>query len=154
MAEGTASNNQDWHIPAILVAVIVMLGLIGAVIVGVRALGSDDDSVAAQLERWSSCLRSEGANVPLVESLRDGGFRVTVDGSLVHGGLDKDSLGPALDECEDQAPETVRNLMNIINGFTSLPIDGFGPGMFEFDGSSGFPFADVDEFFDQRDTHA
>ena len=150
MADVT-SENQDWHVPAILVAIIVTLGLIVAIVVGVRAAGSDDDSVAAQLERWSSCLRSEGANVPLVESLRDGGFRITVDGSLVEDGIDGDALGRAIAECEEKAPDSVRRVMSLLSGFSDLPFGDFGSGMFGLDEARGLPFFSFDEAPGYRD---
>ena len=127
-----ALNSKDWLVPAILVAIAVVLALIIGIVAGVRA-GDDDDSVAGQLERWSSCLRSNGANVPLVESLRGGGFRVTVDGSLVEDGLDTEALRPALENCKEEAPEGVQKVMTLIDGFSDLPFDWSRAGAFEFD---------------------
>lgn len=116
------SDSRDWLVPAILVGIAAVLILIVGVVVGVRA-GGDDDSVAGQLERWSSCLRSEGANVPLVESLRGGGFRVTVDGSLVEEGIDSEALRPAMESCAEEAPEGVQKVMTLIDGFSNFPFD-------------------------------
>jgi len=131
-SNSSASISNDWLVPAILVAVAVALALIIAIVAGVRG-GGDDDSVAGQLERWSSCLRSEGANVPLVETLRGGGFRVSVDGSLVEDGLDMEALRPALESCEDEAPEGVQKVMTLIDGFSDLPFSWLDSGAFDFD---------------------
>ncbi len=136
-------GSDDWLVPAILVAIVVVLALVIGIIAGVRA-GDGDDSVAGQLERWSSCLRSQGANVPLVESLRDGGFRVTVDGSLVEDGIDMESLRPALDHCEDDAPEGVRKFMTLLDGLSAFPFGGFGTDVFDFDEARGAPFGRSD----------
>lgn len=120
------SESPDWLVPAILVGIVVALAVIIGVVVGVRAGGGDDDSVAGQLEQWSSCLRSEGANVPLVETVRGGGFRITVDGSLVEEGIDMQALQPALAECHDEAPEGVQKVLTMIDGFSNLPFGQFG----------------------------
>jgi hypothetical protein len=137
MTDGTSPENQDWFVPAILVAVVVVLAVIVGIVIGVRAGGRNDDSVAGQLERWSSCLRSEGANVPLVESVRGGGFRVTVDGSLLDEGFDHEALGHALDVCESEAPEGVRQILSLLDTLPQVPFSGFGSGAFGFDGEQG-----------------
>lgn len=120
-SSGEDSGRPDWLIPAILVGFIVLVALFVGVVLGARGAGSDDDAVAVQLERWSSCLRSEGANVPLVESLRDGGFRITVDGSLVEEGIDTEALGPALEACEEDAPDYLRRMMLLLEGLSEFP---------------------------------
>lgn len=151
MTPDTTSDDKDWLVPAILVAVVVGVALIIGIIAGVRATGSDDQSVAGQLERWSSCLRSQGANVPLVESLRDGGFRVTVDGSLVDGGIDTEALGPALDACQDDAPEGVRKVMAQLEGMSESPFDGHGTDIFEFGEARGESLGRIDAALGRRD---
>lgn len=130
---GIEPKNEDWLLPAALVGVVVVLGLIIAIVAGVRAGADDDESVAGQLEQWSSCLRGQGANVPLVEALRDGGFRVTVDGSLVEDGIDTDALGPALDACKDDAPEAVRKFTDMVDGFSEFPYVGTGSDVFHYE---------------------
>ncbi len=130
-------ETDDWLVPAILVGVVVVLAVVVGVVVGVRSNAGDDESVAGQLEQWSSCLRSQGANVPLVESLRDGGFRVTVDGSFVESGIDADALRPALEVCEEDAPEALRRFMDLVDGFAEFPFGGFGADAFEFDDALG-----------------
>lgn len=137
-----ASDSRDWLVPAILVGIAAVLILIVGIVAAVRA-GDDDDSVAGQLEQWSSCLRSEGANVPLVESVRGGGFRVTVDGSLVEDGLDSEALRLALQSCKEEAPEGVQKVMTLIDGFPSFPFDWSDASAFGLDealsGLSGEP---------------
>ncbi len=139
MPEESKSEDQDWLVPAILVAVIVTLGLAIGIGTGVRSADRQDVTIAGQLERWSSCLRSEGANVPLVESLRDGGFRVTVDGSLLEDGLDRDALRPALEACEDEAPERIRRIVELLNAIPKFPIGDGGFGAFDFGEAKDIP---------------
>jgi hypothetical protein len=126
----TPPESQDWFLPAVLVAIAGSLVLISGIAYGVQSNATDTDSAAGQLELWTSCLGSKGANVPQVETLPDGGFRITVDGSLVDEGIDWETLGPALDACEDQAPEEMRSMMGIIEGFSEFPHAEFD--MFEF----------------------
>jgi len=138
-------EQEDWVIPAVLVGVIAVLGLIVVLVLAVRATSSDDGTFAGQLEQWSVCLRSEGANVPLVETLRDGGFRVTVDGSLVEVGIDLEALKPALDKCHDDAPESVRKIVALFSGLSDLPFGDFGSDWFEFDEAHGLLFPTASE---------
>lgn len=140
MPDNTTIDDQDWLVPAILVAVVLVAVVIIGIVIGVRAGSRSDDSIAGQLERWSSCLRSEGANVPLVESLRDGGFRITVDGSLLDEGLDYDAIAPALDACESEAPDGIRQIVSLLNTLPRLPFGEFGSGAFGFDDAPEFPF--------------
>lgn len=124
-------ESQDWFLPAVLVAIAGSLVLIAAIAYGVQSDAVDADSVTGQLEQWSSCLGSQGANVPQVETLHDGGFRITVDGSLVDEGIDWETLGPALEACEDQAPEEMRSMVELIEGFSLFPHSEFE--MFELE---------------------
>jgi hypothetical protein len=125
MADTKPSEDRDWIVPAVLVGTIVALVLIVVIVLAVQASDEQDDTIAGQLETWSSCLRSEGANVPLVETLRGGGFRVTVDGSLVEDGSDGATLRPALDNCQAHAPEGVQRLMGLVDGFSEFPLGVF-----------------------------
>jgi hypothetical protein len=135
----TQPEDTDWFLPAVLVAIAGTLVLIAAIAFGIQSDNGDGSPAEAQLELWSSCLRSEGANVPLAEVLRGGGFRITVDGSLVEEGIDWGTLGPALDECEDQAPEEVLSMMAFVEGLVESPNEDFE--MFEdFDDSELFGF--------------
>lgn len=151
MAQNVPTENRDWLIPAVLVAVAVVLGLIVGVAAVVRAPGQGDDAVVGQLERWSSCLRSEGANVPLVESVRGGGFRLTVDASLLDGGLDREALGSALDACEDEAPESVRRLTSLVRLVPRSPLGHYNFFDFDSDGAHGFPSGWLERAPDRRD---
>jgi hypothetical protein len=126
----TPPESQDWFLPAVLVALAGSLVLIAGIAYGVQSNAVDTDSAAGQLEQWTSCLRSEGANVPQVETLPNGGLRVTVDGSLVDEGINWETLDPALDACEDLAPEEMRSIMGLIEGFSEFPHAEFE--MFEF----------------------
>jgi hypothetical protein len=137
MAGNETPEQQDWVIPAVLVGVIVALGLIVVLVLAVRAASSEDGSLPGQLEKWSACLRSEGANVPLVETLRDGGFRVTVDGSLVERGLDLEVLSPALDRCQDDAPESVQRIVALLSGLSDSPFRDLGSELFESEEAYG-----------------
>ena len=121
MADAKPLEASDWIVPAVLVGAIVALALVVVIVLAVQASDEQDDTIAGQLETWSLCLRTEGANVPLVETLRGGGFRITVDGSFVDDGIDETTLRPALDECQAQAPEGVERLMTFVDGF-----DDFG----------------------------
>jgi hypothetical protein len=123
MTDRASPENQDWYVPGILVGAVIVLAVIIGIVVGVRGQGHNDESVTAQFARWSSCLRSEGANVPLVEPLRDGGFRVTVDGSLLSDGLEPDSIGPALEACSDDVPEGITKVMSSMVDLSWLTFD-------------------------------
>ena len=126
----TPPESQDWFLPAVLVAVAGSLILIAGIAYGVQSNAADTDSAAGQLEQWSLCLRSEGVSVPRVDTLPDGGFRITVDGSLVDEGIDWDALGPALEACDDEAPEEMGSMIGLIEGFSEFPHVEFE--MFEF----------------------
>jgi hypothetical protein len=125
MADTKPSEDRDWIVPAVLVGAIVALALIVVIVLAVQASDEQDDTIAGQLESWSSCLRSEGANVPLVETLRGGGFRITVDGSLVEDGIDEATLRPALDKCQTHAPDGVQRLMAFVDGLSEFPLGAF-----------------------------
>lgn len=133
MADDHMQDNQDWLVPALLVAVIIVLAAIIGIVIGVRSASGANDSASDEFERWTKCLRSEGANVPLVEKMRDGGFRITVDGSLVEEGLDREALDVALDSCRDDAPEGIRQFMDIVEGLDDLSPGGFDFGTFDSD---------------------
>jgi hypothetical protein len=121
MVDTTPEENQDWIVPGVLVAVIAVLALIIILVLATQALDEENDTIAGQLATWSSCLRGEGADVPLVETVRGGGFRITVDGSLLVEGIDEATLQPALKACEDQAPEGIQQIMAVIDGYSGFP---------------------------------
>jgi len=112
-----------------MVGLALVAGVVVAVAVAFAAGSGEDETVAQELETWSRCLRSEGAPVPLVESLRDGGFRITVDADVLSGNSDFDVMGAALDACRDKAPERIRELVDRIDMFGALPFAGGFPGM-------------------------
>jgi hypothetical protein len=119
-------EHEDWVIPAILVLVIVFVLVVIGIFIAVRANSSDDTSPLGQTEAWSRCLRSEGVNVPLIEATGDGGFRITVDGSLIDDGLDRADLPAALSACADEAPERIREFMRWTDRFSDIPFFGGG----------------------------
>jgi len=130
-------EDRDWIVPGVLVGVIVILAVIAVATLATQTSDAEDDAIAGQLETWTSCLRGEGANVPLVETLRGGGFRITVDGSLVEEGIDEATLGPALEACEEKVPEGVQRMMTLIDGFSESPFGSFEM-LEEFDMFEGF----------------
>jgi len=117
----------DWVVPAIIVG--VGIGLL--VVVGlVFALTADDRIEASgmvyELEVYTACLADHGANVPVVESQSDGGFSVTVPGSLVDGEVDTNAWRQAHDLCSDVAPDLFGGLLGgLSGGLLGGLIDGF-----------------------------
>ena len=135
--------------PAILAGVALLVVAVVAAAV-VYASSTDKDETAVQeLETWSRCLRSEGAPVPLVESLRDGGFRITFDAAVLDGDVDFESLPAALDACRDKAPERLREMIDRFGMFGGMAGPGglFGFGRGFMDGGAGH-FGDNGGFFD------
>ncbi|MCL1595398.1 MAG: hypothetical protein M3132_13695 [Actinomycetia bacterium] len=120
MANTTSQEYEDWVIPSILVGVVVVILLGLLAFVSIRDASSDDTSVAGQLETWSRCLRSEGAPVPLVESLNDGGFRITVDASVLESDSGFDSVLSALAACVDESPDKVQDVIEKMSAFDEL----------------------------------
>ncbi len=119
------AEQEDWVIPAILVLVIAFVLVVIGIFIAVRANSSDDTTPLGQAEAWTRCLRSEGVNVPLIESTDDGGFRITVDGSLIDDGLEFQALPDALSACVDEAPERIREFTERFERFSDLPfLDG------------------------------
>jgi len=118
-------EQPDWLIPAVLAAVglVVVVALVGFFVV--RSTSSEDDTLAGQMESWTRCLRSEGAAVPLVEAIGEGGFRVTVDDLVLEGQFDFDSFSVAFEKCLDDAPDGVQTIADVIDGLSRLP---FGDG--------------------------
>jgi hypothetical protein len=129
------TTQADWAVPAILAGVgVVFLLVIGLVI----ALTADDraeaSGLAHELEVYTSCLADHGANVPLVETRRDGGFSVTVPGSLVDGEIDTTAWREAHDQCSDVAPDLLGGLLGgfpggLLGGFPGGLMDGFPEGI-------------------------
>ncbi|RLE23018.1 MAG: hypothetical protein DRJ50_06810 [Actinobacteria bacterium] len=124
----------DWVVPAIIVGVGVgVLFVIGLVF----ALTADDRVEASglvyELEVYTTCLSDHGANVPVVEARSDGGFSITVPGSLVDGEVDTNAWREAHDLCSDVAPDLFGGLLGGLSGglFGGL-MDGF-PGGISYD---------------------
>ncbi len=140
MTDRASPENQDWYVPGTLVAVVIVLAVTIGIVVGVRGQGHNDESFTAQLARWSSCLRSEGVNVPLVEPLRDGGFRVTVEGSLLSDGLEPDSIGRALDACSDEVPERITKIVSAMDDLSWLSFSARDDRASKFGEERGIPF--------------
>jgi hypothetical protein len=119
------SEQEDWVIPLILVLVVAFVLVVIGIFVAVRANSSEDTSPLGQAEAWTRCLRSEGVNVPLIEATGDGGFRITVDGTLIDDGVDYQALPAALSACVDEAPERIREFTERFGRFSELPfLDG------------------------------
>ncbi|MFV9671950.1 MAG: hypothetical protein ACNYZH_01895 [Acidimicrobiia bacterium] len=107
----------DWVIPAIIVGIGVGLFLV----VGIAFALTANDRVEAsglvyELEAYTTCLADHGANVPVVEVRRDGGFSVTVPGSLVDGAVDTTAWREAHDQCSDVAPDLFGGLLGGLSG--------------------------------------
>ena len=124
----------DWVVPAIIVGVGVgVLFVIGLVF----ALTADDRVEASglvyELEVYTTCLSDHGANVPVVEARGDGGFSVTVPGSLVDGEVDTNAWREAHDLCSDVAPDLFGGLLGgLSGGLLGGLMDGF-PGGIPYD---------------------
>jgi hypothetical protein len=157
-------NQPDWLIPAVLATVAVLFAAGLVAFFAVRSTSDQDDRLAGQLERWTTCLRSEGAPVPLVEPVGDEGFSVTVDEQVLDIPFDYDSFTVAFDLCLDDAPEGVQTVAAAIDGISRLPfgvsdLGWLGPLLFEFGDFGMFddsemivpPFDDLplDELCDQ-----
>ena len=148
MTDTGESKQPDWLIPAVLAAVgvVVVLTLVSFLVV--RSTSSEDERLAGQMERWTTCLRSEGAPVPLVEPVGEEGFRVTVDDFVMESSFDYDSLTVAFDLCLDDAPAGVQTIAAVFDGLSSLPfgideLGWLGPLLFELGGSGMFGDPDI-----------
>jgi hypothetical protein len=121
----------DWVVPAIIVSVgVSLLFAIGLVV----ALTADDRVEASglvyELEVYTTCLADNGANVPVIETRRDGGFSVTVSGSLVDGEIDTTAWREAHDLCSDVAPDLFGGLLGgLSGGLLGGLMDGFPEGI-------------------------
>lgn len=114
-------DHNDWLLPAVLVLVSVLLiTVVVGVVYALRSTTGEDDSLAGEMEIWTRCLRSEGAGVPLVESLDGGGFRLTFDDAVLDGEHNPDEFLVAFDQCLDDAPESVQKVATIVDGLSSL----------------------------------
>ena len=142
-------EQPDWVIPAVLTGFGIVLAVVLIALFVVLSTASEDERLADQVEGWTTCLRSEGAPVPLVEAIGDQGFRVTVDDLVLDGSRDHESLSVAFERCLDDAPEGVQSIAAVIDGLSSLPfgagdLEWLGPLLFEIDGSGGFSGSGMD----------
>jgi hypothetical protein len=139
LAETPRVHDGDWVVPAIMAGLALVVVVVVAVVVAFATGSGEDETVAKELETWSRCLRSEGAPVPLVEALRDGGFRITVDADVLNGDVGFDAMVEAFDTCRDEAPEGVRELVDRFDMFGAFPFAGGFPGLGggPFDGGRG-----------------
>jgi hypothetical protein len=107
----------DWVVPAIIVgAAVALILVVGIVIALVADDQTESSGLAHELDVYTSCLADHGANVPLVEARRDGGFSVTVPGSLVDGEVDATVWREAYDQCSDVAPDLFGGLLGGLSG--------------------------------------
>ena len=148
MTDIGVSKLPDWLIPAVLAAVGALVAIALVSLLVVQSSSSEDDGLAGQMERWTTCLRSEGAPVPLVEPFGEEGFRVTVDDFVIDSSFDYDSLAVAFDSCLDDAPEGVQTIAAVVDGLSSLPfgldeLEWLGPLLFEPHGSGMFGDPDI-----------
>ena len=127
----------DWAVPAILVGVGVAFLLVAGLVL---ALTADDQAEASglvqELDAYTSCLTDHGANLPLVEVRRDGGFSVTVPGSLVDGEIDTALWREAHDRCGEAAPDLFGGLLGglsngLVGVFSEDLMDGLSEGILD-----------------------
>lgn len=112
-----AEHRPDWLIPALIVGVAVLVLVAVGVIVAVTRSPSEPETLPEQLEVYTACLRSNGANVPLVEARDDGGVAIVLDGRLFDGDFDLTRLGDAVAACDEEAPEQLGFLSSLVGGF-------------------------------------
>lgn len=107
----------DWVVPAIIVGIGIGLFLVIGIVLTLTANESDEASgLVNELEAYTACLSDHGANVPVVEARRDGGFAVVVPGSLVEGEVDTTVWREAHDQCSDVAPDLFGGLLGGLTG--------------------------------------
>lgn len=142
-------EQPDWMIPAVLAGFGVVLAIVVIAVFAVGSTASEDERFAGQMEVWTTCLRSQGVPVPLVETIGEEGFRVTVDDFVLDASYDHESFSIAFDQCLDDAPEGVQSIAAVIDGLSNLPfgtgdLEWLGPLLFEIDGSGFFGGSGVD----------
>jgi hypothetical protein len=118
----------DWTVPAVLVAagvgLLFALGLALAVAAQDR---SEAPPLIQDLDVYTQCLVDHGADVPRVEVGHDGGFTVSVPGSLIEGGFDESAWRHAAEECGAVAPNLFAGMLAEFSGdwFEIVPEDFF-----------------------------
>jgi len=122
---GGEPRRPDWVIPAIVLAIAASILLVVVLSIAIASSDAQPATPAQQLEAWTRCLRDEGADIPLVEALDDGGIRVTFGGALLSGDVDPGEWISAFAACGDDAPD---GLDHLLDRFRS-PLGGrFGGG--------------------------
>jgi hypothetical protein len=109
-------KSADWIVPAILAGVGLLLAVTVGIVLAVTSSPSEPDGLAAELEVYTRCLADHGADVPVVDARRDGGFSVTVPGALVDHGPDPEAWWSAHGECADVAPDLFGGLFGGLTG--------------------------------------
>ncbi len=108
---------NDWVIPAVLVALSLgLLFVVGLAFAVSHERRVETPALLVDLDRYTECLIDHGADVPRVRVRRDGGFEVTVAGSLLAGDADPESWTPAVEECAELAPDLVGGLVGGLIG--------------------------------------
>ncbi len=121
------SDTADWVVPAILVGVgVALLAVLVSVIVLTDATRTEPEGLAEELDVYTRCLNDHGADVPRIEARRDGGFSVTVPGSMIDEGLDTEALREAYDQCADVAPDLFGGLAGLL---TDSVLGGWSHGI-------------------------
>jgi hypothetical protein len=121
----------DWVVPAIIVGTAVALFIVMGIVIAFTADDQAENSgLVYELDVYTSCLAAHGANVPIVEARRDGGFSVVVPGSLVDGDVDTKVWSQAYEECSDVAPDLFGGLLGgLSGGLLGGLMDGFPEGI-------------------------
>lgn len=127
------SDTADWVVPATLVAVgVALLGAFIIVLVLTDTGRAQPEGLVEELDVYTRCLTDHGANVPRIEARRDGGFSVTVPGSMIEEGLDTDAMREAYDQCADVAPDLFGGLAGLLtDGVLGGRSHGIPGGLFD-----------------------
>jgi len=110
------SKHADWIVPAILAAVGLVLVITVGIFLSIASGPAEPDGLAAELEVYTRCLSDHGADVPVIDARRDGGFSVTVPGALVEHGPDPETWWEAHGACSDVAPDLFGGMLGGLGG--------------------------------------
>ena len=133
----------DWAIPAVLVAVGVGLFLaLGLALVVAAEDRSEAPQLIQDLDAYTKCLIDHGADVPRFNVGLDGGFTVSVPGSLVDGEFDESAWRSAAEQCGVVDPNLFSGMLGGVSGdwFEIVPEDVFEGTV------SVEEFVEIDEF--------
>lgn len=121
------TRTADWVVPAILAGAGILLAVtLGVTLFILNGGNTEPDGLAAELETYTRCLNEHGADVPVVEAQRDGGFSVTVSGALIEHGPDPSAMWAAHGACSDVAPDIFNGLLDGLLGGMLGGFDGGG----------------------------